>query len=106
MSFPDPEQALGRELCQGLQLINQLMKRDNFEYHERFTHPYRSDVSPRLGSSSSNSNMMSIGSPQRPNPTIKIGAMIGQQMKNYPLEAADATTPSMNASNLDYTKAT
>jgi len=49
---------------------------------------------------------MSIGSPQRPNPTIKIGAMIGQQMKNYPLEAADATTPSMNASNLDYTKAT
>jgi hypothetical protein len=37
VSYPTPEEAIGRDLCLGLQTIVHAMKRDNFEYHERFS---------------------------------------------------------------------
>jgi len=37
VSYPTPEEAIGRQLCLGLQAIVHAMKRDNFEYHERFS---------------------------------------------------------------------
>lgn len=37
VSYPTPEEAIGRDLCLGLQTIVNTMKRDNFEYHERYS---------------------------------------------------------------------
>lgn len=37
VSFNSPEEAIGRELCKGLAKIMKIMKRDNFEYYERFS---------------------------------------------------------------------
>jgi hypothetical protein len=37
VSYATPEEAIGRDLCLGLQTIVQAMKKDNFEYHERFS---------------------------------------------------------------------
>lgn len=36
-SFKSPEEAIGRELCLGLQYIVKALGRANFEYHERFS---------------------------------------------------------------------
>lgn len=37
VSYATPEEAIGRDLCLGLKTIVQTMKRDNFEYYERFS---------------------------------------------------------------------
>lgn len=37
VSYPTPEEAIGRDLCLGLKTIVHTMKRENFEYHERFS---------------------------------------------------------------------